>query len=294
MAAERLRAECIRCLLKHHLEHYPETASETQKRGYMQQLMQIIGHASCDMSAPVLTDQITRLQKDMFGIENEYGGIKRHFNEVMLGYESDVRAQIERAADPLLAGLQFAMIGNYIDFGAMEHVDEEYLTGLLHTAGEKVVSEETFGQLKEELQKAKHLLYLTDNCGEVVMDKLWIEQLKKEYPQLAITVMVRGTAVINDATMEDAEQIGMTKQVRVTDNGTGIAGTCLEQMPDLALKEVDQADVIIAKGQGNYESLRGCGKNIFYLFLCKCEMFARNFGVQRMTGMLVKEGIMTV
>ncbi len=289
MPVERLRVECIRCLLKGHLERYPEGTEESQKLDYMQKLMQIIGRASRDMSAPVITEQIIRLQKEMFGIENEYGEIKRHFNEVMFGYEPVVSERIAKAEDPVLAGLQYAMIGNYIDYGAMEHVDENYLTELLNTAGDKQVSEEIFHQLKTELEKAKKLLYLTDNCGEVVMDKLWIEQLIRNYPQLEITVMVRGAAVINDATMEDAEQIGLTKLVKVTDNGTGIAGTCLEQLPQRALAEADAADVIIAKGQGNYESLRGCGRNIFYLFLCKCEMFAENFGVPRMTGMLVRE-----
>lgn len=100
-----------------------------------QKLMQIIGRVSRDMSVPVITEQIIRLQKEMFGIENEYGEIKRHFNEVMLGYEPVVSERIAKAEDPVLAGLQYAMIGNYIDYGAMQHVDENYLTELLNTAG---------------------------------------------------------------------------------------------------------------------------------------------------------------
>ncbi len=124
-----------------------------------------------------------------------------------------------------------------------------------------------FRDLQEELGKAKKLLYLTDNCGEIV--------IKERYPQLSVTVMVRGKAVINDATEEDAIQVGMTEITRVVNNGTGIAGTCLEQMPEVPFQEVDEADVIIAKGHGNYETLRGCDRNVFYLFLCKCEMFGK-------------------
>ena len=117
------------------------------------------------------------------------------------------------------------------------------------------------------------MVYLTDNCGEVVLDKMLVKLLKEMYPNLDITVIVRGEQILNDATMEDAVQIGMTDMVNVIGNGNNIAGTWLDAVSEQALKLIDQADVIIAKGQGNFETLYGCGKNIYYMFLCKCQLF---------------------
>jgi len=130
---------------------------------------------------------------------------------------------------------------------------------------------------------------LTDNCGEIVLDKLFIREIMKQYPQLKITTIVRGGAVLNDAQLEDAKQIGLTELVAVLDNGNNIAGTWLEEVALPAKQRIEEADVILAKGQANFETLRGCGLNIYYIFLCKCEMFARQFEVEKFTGMLVNE-----
>ena len=101
---------------------------------------------------------------------------------------------------------------------------------------------------KEELKDAKTLLYITDNCGEIVLDKIFIEELKKRYKNLEIIVMVRGGLAINDATIEDAEEVGLTKIVSVISNGAAITGTVKEQLSKEARKYLDSADVIIAKG----------------------------------------------
>ena len=151
------------------------------------------------------------------------------------------------------------------------------------------VDQKQYEELTMELEKAKKLVYLTDNCGEIVMDKLLIKQIKNKYPDLDITVMVRGAEVINDATIEDAKQVGLNEIVKVIPNGSDIAGTWIEEISEEAKKELDEADIIISKGQGNFETLRKCGKNIYYIFLCKCDLFANIFQVPKLTGMLINE-----
>ena len=123
------------------------------------------------------------------------------------------------------------------------------------------------------------------------MDKLLIELLRELYPSLSVTVLVRGAPVLNDATMEDARQIGLDAihGVSVMGNGDSIAGTVLERLSPEAFAAVMNADVLIAKGQGNYETLQGCGLRIYYAFLCKCQFFADRFSVPLLTGMLVRE-----
>ena len=286
---ERLRSECITCLLKNQLSKVPEGITEEEKIEYLQKMFSILAAVPRTMSAPEIVSEINELKRDMFQIEDEFGEIKRHFNQVMMEYEEEIGKKIRSAEDPLKLALQYAMVGNYIDFGAMQNVDEKYLTDLLGNASEINVDGEQYSMLKDDLTKGENFVLLTDNCGEVVMDKLLISEIKREFPNLQITVLVRGKEVLNDATMMDAEQIGLTDIVEVKGNGSGIAGTCLEKISDEARSIIDRADVIIAKGQGNFETLRGCGLNVYYAFLCKCDMFAGVFNVERFTGMLVND-----
>ena len=141
----------------------------------------------------------------------------------------------------------------------------------------------------DDLSKANRLVFITDNCGEIVLDKVLIKTIQDQYPHVKITVMVRGGATLNDATMKDAEEVGMTGLVKVIHNGNDIAGTCLSKLSDDALMCLNEADVILSKGQANFETLRGCGRNIYYIFLCKCDMFAGRFGVEKYTGMFLND-----
>lgn len=290
MSMERLRPECLKCLADKYLEKYPKNVSDKEKLTYMQQVLQLMAEAPRTDTAPVIVKKITEVYIQLFGEpQDEYSQVKWHFNEVMLKRQKELQKKIEEAEDSLMRAIQYAMIGNYIDFGVMKHVDEDYLTKLLEDASENSVSVAAYEALKQELTASRKLVYLTDNCGEIVLDKLLIRQIQKQFPQLAITVIVRGGDVLNDATMVDAKQIGLTDIVHVIGNGNDIAGTWMEALSEEAKTEMDSADVILAKGQANYETLNQCGRNIFYLFLCKCEMFAREFDVPKYTGMLVKE-----
>lgn len=286
---ERLRSECMTCVMNKYTKEIPENVSEQEKIEYLKKLFQIMADAQMDESAPVLVERIAQVQKDLFGVENAYGPVKVHFNDVMLGYEKPLTQRIKEAEDPLKRAIQYAMAGNYIDFGAMQNVDETYLNNLLDNADHNPIDEKEYKKLKKDLSGAEKMVFITDNCGEIVMDKLLINTIKELYPEVKITVLVRGAAVLNDATMEDACQVGMTDVAKVIGNGTAIAGTCLDKISQEALKEIEASDLVIAKGQGNFESLRKCGKNIYYMFLCKCMMFAREFQVPQYTGIVVND-----
>ena len=119
-------------------------------------------------------------------------------------------------------------------------------------------------------------------------DKLIIEVIQRLNPRAEITAIVRGEEAMNDATIEDAEQVGLTEVVKVIGNGSDILGTCLKYISEEARMVIEEADVVLAKGQGNFETLLGYDKNIYYIFLCKCEMIAEMFGVEKFSPMLVK------
>ena len=185
--------------------------------------------------------------------------------------------------------IMYAMLGNYIDFGAMAKVDEETLNQMLDNTQSIRFEKEELENLRNDLAMAKKVVFLTDNCGEIVFDKLLIKTMSILYPNITIDAIVRGKPVLNDATMDDAKQVGLDLLVNVLDNGTDIAGTCLHKISELAKEKIEQADVVIAKGQGNFETMRYCKKNVYYLFLCKCKLFAERFGVPLYSGMLVND-----
>lgn len=285
----RLKAECVGCIAKKYMEKYPEGISEEQKRVYMQRVLKVVSEASPEHSGPVMVYGINQVRKEMFGIADDYEVEKKYFNEKMLACEAKLEQILIEAEDALRLAIQYALTGNYIDFGAMKKVDEAYLMQTLEQAHVHELKSEEYEFLKKDLSKAKRLVYLTDNCGEIVLDKLLIKTIQRLYPEVKITVIVRGAAVLNDATLEDAKQVGLTDMVHVIGNGNGIAGTWLEAVSDEASVYIDEADVLISKGQANIETLQGCGKNIYYLFLCKCDMFIRIFDVPKFTGMFINE-----
>lgn len=143
--------------------------------------------------------------------------------------------------------------------------------------------------LFRQCEDAKSFLLIADNCGEIVLDKLFLSELHRRFPELDLSVMVRGGEVLNDATMEDAEYVDLPQIARVISSGSNAAGTIYDMLSPEARDALDSAQVILTKGQGNYESLSHQGRHIFYSFLCKCEIFTERFSVPPLTGMLVEE-----
>ena len=160
---------------------------------------------------------------------------------------------------------------------------------LIDRAPDITVDADTLEQLREQAGTARTLALITDNCGEIVMDKILLRQFLRMNPDLSITVIVRGGPVANDATLEDAEQVGLTKLGRCIGNGTATDGTVLRILSREARETIAHADVVIAKGQANYETLYGCGYNIFFIFMCKCMLFMDRFKVPQFTGILAYE-----
>ena len=290
---------CVSCLIKKQIDRYPASATREQALTYMRRLGELMASLPDRTGGPAIMEAITDIRREVFGdaavlVEADYPAIKRHFNSLM---EETVARQgifegIMASPDPLRTALGYAMTGNFIDFGAMDSVDESKLAAMLQDSPDRISPDlPAYADLQGDLKTARRLVLLTDNCGEIVTDKLLAETLRSVYPALAVTVIVRGGEVLNDATMEDALQVGLDRMEGVTlmDNGDRLAGTDLTRISKEAHTAITEADLIIAKGQGNYETLRGCGLNIYYAFLCKCGFFASRFGVPVYTGMLVKE-----
>ena len=286
----KLNPFCMCCALnkqEQKIRHYPDMEKKTE---YMKKVMALIANTEEKDCAPSLSVDIQKLYSSFWDCPMEdFTEIKREYNQLMLNMEDSLENKIRKSEDPLEKSLLYARIGNYIDFAALSNVDQATVLTLLEEKSTESLDEEEYRNFLRELSSAKKLVYLTDNCGEVVLDKLAVKILKEKYPDLDITVIVRGYPVVNDATMEDAEEIGLTDLVRVIGNGSNVGGTWIPGITSEARDLLYDADLIIAKGQGNFETLNDCGLNIYYLFLCKCDLFQRRFHAENLQGMFLNE-----
>lgn len=285
----KLNSICLRCVANDRLGQFPEDAPEEDKMTYMKAVLKELSKMENQHGPTIATRNIYDLQKSMFGYHESYLELRTRFNRLMMEKESEIRKSIQQSEDSLETAIQYAIAGNYIDFMVMKNVDEDILNSLLQGAPDYEINRDVLKSLREDIARAKRLVYLTDNCGEIVIDKLMIEQIGKMNPELQVTVIVRGEEILNDATMEDAIQIGLKDVATVIDNGDSLPGTCLYRISDEAKRELKNADVVISKGQGNLEMLQGCNLNLYHIFLCKCEMISNMFQVPKFTPMLVKE-----
>ncbi len=284
-----LDAQCIRCHLNRSLEVVAGLGDEATDTAFARELLQLYLDAPDYANAPWLGPQTSRLMEKYYGVEiDRFRREKEQSNAFVLARMEELRRRVRAAKDPVKAGLQFAILGNYLDFAALrDEVSFDALDEMLTKALEMPLDEDNFQSLCRELAAGEKLLYLTDNAGEIGFDRIFAEVLAERYPRLQITFCVRGGIAQNDATRADAQALGIP--FPVIDNGNCIAGTQIEELGREARDAMDSADVILSKGQGNVETLLGCGYNIYYAFLIKCHRFEARFGRPKLTPMLVKE-----
>ena len=280
---------CLQCHLTRHLTRARSLGDDQTAMAFARELMKLYINAPEDVTSPWFMPEVERLFDAFYHLgTDQYREEKAQANRFVLERLPQVRQLVERAEDPVYAGLQFAILGNYLDFSALQgNVSFEKLEEMLRSALDYRLDRETFASFRQELSKAKKLLYLTDNAGEIGMDRVFAEEIQKDYPQLEIVFCVRGGIIINDATREDAELVGIP--FKVIDNGNLVPGTDLKLLSPEAMEAMDTADVILAKGMANTETLHGCGYNIYYAFLVKCQRFVDTFQKPLLTPMLVKE-----
>lgn len=282
-------SQCRRCFLDRNLSLAKKLGTEEQAAEFSAALASLFDSVPEGVSSPWFGPAISDLFHELYGLDiDRFKEEKEESNRFVLARMDQLREKVASAPDPVFAGLQFAILGNYIDFSALRgEVSFEKLDGMLEKALEMELDRTVYADFCRELSEGKSLLYLTDNAGEIGFDRILAEEIHRKYPNLAITFCVRGGPANNDATREDAALIGIP--FPVIDNGNRIPGTQLDQLSPSAKHAMDTADVILSKGQGNAETLLGCGYNIYYAFLVKCIRFIQRFGKPKLTPMFVKE-----
>ena len=219
----------------------------------------------------VAYDEARRLS----GNADPYRDAKREQNAMVLAIEDDLRSLVRNSEDPLAAALHLAAAGNVIDLGTTAAEDIDIQAAIDRVMHERFAVDHT-AAFRVSLEGCQDLLYLLDNAGEVVFDKILIEVLQEH---TRVTAVVKAGPIINDVTREDAEQVGLTEICDVIDNGGAFVGSPLALVPETFLDRMRAADVIIGKGQGNYETVDDFPGDVFLILKAKCEIVARHMGV---------------
>ncbi|MEZ4598963.1 MAG: ARMT1-like domain-containing protein [Syntrophotaleaceae bacterium] len=210
-----------------------------------------------------------------------YAKVKEISNHLALDYVDTIQQKMEASLSPLETGLQIAAAGNIIDFGAKDHgsldVDKE-----LRSLGKASFKRYDFEPFQQSLKTALTLLYLCDNCGEIVFDMLFIKQLQRDYPGLRVVAALRDKPIINDATLADAEAVGLDRIVTTISSGSVYPGTILSETTEEFQQIYADADVILSKGQGNFETLLPLADDrVFFLLRVKCDYISALSRVDR-------------
>lgn len=278
----KLPEQCIPCLLR-------GQKKKSSDEAYLNCVKEIIENRGENDCAPFLAYKFNECYEKLFGKRESIAPVKRRFNDFVLSMEKQIKEKIEKSEDPLLTSLVYARIGNYIDFATVSDVNDNEFLELLNTAKVSENDLKTYDNFLMECSRAESFLLICDNCGEIVLDRFFMEEFRKKFPRIHCKVMVRGGEVQNDVTYEDAVQSGMNKVAQITNTGLSIAGCIYDIMPSIARRIINESDVVMAKGQGNYESLSGNGIHVFYSFLCKCEYFMDTFNAKRLEGMFIED-----
>jgi hypothetical protein len=275
--------DCIPCFYRQALDAARIAgADELIQKKIIDELSQLIPNFTLETAPPEMGRAIYSLVGKISGVKDPFKEIKENSNKFALKLYPELKQEINNSEDRLLAAVKLSIIGNIIDYGAkkclnvVEEIDRLF-------QGNFIINNENnstifkYNQFKEALNKVDTIIYLADNAGEVVFDKLLIEELVKELGKEVIYV-VRGKPIINDALIEDAIFCGINKVAKITSSGSDAPGTIMKYCSSEFIELYQNAELIISKGQGNYEALSEEDKLIFFLFKAKCSVIAEDVG----------------
>lgn len=269
--------DCLECIAAQALRAARVVTNDASvQRAILNETVKRIPDLDMERSPAELSLIAYELASSLSGNPDAYRALRREQNEFALRLEPSLRERVRNSSEPLVTALHLAAAGNVIDLGVKQASEID-----VHAAIEQVMSErfavDHTEAFMESLAKSKDLVLLLDNAGEIVFDKILIEELL-HYTK--VTAAVKAGPIINDVLMEDAEQVGLTALCEVIDNGGAFVGSPLDLVPASFLERMKQADMIVGKGQGNYETVDVFPGDVFLILRAKCEVIARHMGVQ--------------
>jgi uncharacterized protein with ATP-grasp and redox domains len=270
--------DCLACIADQALRaaRIATDDPEIQRRIINETVMRIPG-MDLNESPAVLSQFVYEFAKEASAVKDPYADLKRAQNEQALALEPELRTYLAEADDPLEMALHLSAAGNVIDMGVQSAGDIDVQTAIRDALQERFAVDHT-PQFRASLASCRDLLFLLDNAGEIVFDKLLIEQLCQF---TSVTAVVKKGPIINDVTLDDAEQVGLTAVCPIIDNSGAFVGSPLSLISPEFRQRLETADMIVGKGQGNYETIDDFPGNVFLILKAKCDAIARHMGVRK-------------
>lgn len=268
------RADCLPCFLNQALHISRKIAPEDAALHLrvLQAWSAKLSSLRLDRPPPALAGELYPLLAEILGSRDPFRLDKAEANRKTLDLLPRLRETVVRSPDRLKAALNISIIGNYIDSGVAQSFDWE---SAIHSE-EQPINEEHLKAFRCKAEAALEVLILGDNAGEIVLDSLLVQELQRL--GCRVSYAVRGGPIINDATLEDAEAVGLTRLCRVISSGADTPGTVLDRCAEEFISELRSAPVVLSKGQGNFEALAGSWPGVFFAFKVKCGVVAQETG----------------
>lgn len=270
----KIKEKCLPCMVNQAIKT-ANMVNAADREALYKKIFAQMSEMTFDMTTPEVVGDSNEIIKAHVGCSDPYGSIKAHYNRLF--YEK--MAIYEAKAENFRTAVKYAIAANIIDFNPVYLNVGEEIDRVFGDIDSLTLTVDDIASLETDLSSAKRLLYLGDNCGEICFDKLLIKQIKKLNPSCDVYYAVRGAAVINDNTVEDALSVGMDEVATVISNGDHSPATVLSRVSPEFRRLFDTADVIISKGQGNFETLHDSGRGIYFMLMAKCDVVAEELGV---------------
>ena len=269
----RTYLECIPCFVRQaHDALRQVTNDEELMHRVLRRVLVASAEFKMDLTPPEMAQAIHRIIREETGSPDPYAEIKAKSTAVALRLAEEARPMINGAIDPFKMALRFSIAGNIMDFALTSKWDQMNLSSFLDDTRLKELDESGVEALRDAVGAAQNIFFLGDNAGEAVFDRLLIEQM----PHAKVTYAVKGSPVINDVTLKDALDSGLDQVAELMENGNDAPGTILSLCPPAFQKRFAEADLVIAKGQANYETLSESDRPLFFLTQVKCPVIGRD------------------
>lgn len=270
--------DCFPCILQKTLQAARQNQlPDEEQKAILDNVLQMLRETSADVSPPQISHQVHQLIRESTGMEDPYEQIKLEYDVRALDLMPHIRQKIRKARDPLEAAIRYAIAGTVLDIGADHEGDD--IRRELDRAPEAVFGINHLDNLKQDLRAADTILYLGDNAGEIAFDRLLVEVLRDMF-RAEIVFVVRSQPVLNDATIDDARYVGLESLVHLIVNESTAPTTLLEDAGSGTREYIKKSDVILAKGQWQYESLSNEDLNLYFLFKVNCGVISQDLGAE--------------
>ena len=278
----KMQEKCLPCVVNQAIK-VADMVGMKEKGNLLRRVFSYLSKVDYNaITSPELIGEIFSIIKEETGNQDPYKETRQKYNKMFLERLPAYEKEIEQSKNPFEEAVKYAIIGNVIDFNPIHELTiRDVERHFKRLKGENLEINDA-SLLQKELETAKTILYLGDNCGEICLDKILLKKMKAMNPKVQIFFATRGAAVVNDSIEEDAYLVGIDEVATVVSNGDSSLGTVLSRTSKEFLQIYEKADVVIAKGQANYECLSTEKKNIYFLLMTKCQAIAKDIGALEM------------